>query len=567
MVLAPMVGSEVTPPARPRARIRTGLAALGIAVATVAVYAPVRDYPFLSWDDPVYIADNPNLRAPLGAASIARAFTEPYEANWIPLTWISLHIDAALFGIEPAVFHVENALLHLAAALVLLFALARATGSVGASAFVAAVFALHPVHVESVAWASQRKDCLSGLFFALAIAAHFRNASAPSRARLVAVWLAGGAAMLAKPVAVMLPVALLLLDAWPLRRLGFDPFEGELDGPRLRRALVEKLPLFAIAGLATVLTVLAQRTAGSIELLQLPVSWRVMNALWNYVAYLGMAFWPTDLVYYYPWPLVSVLPWRAGIALVALVGLLVAALHAARRERAVLVGVLWYGVMLLPVVGFVQVGMQARADRYLFWPIFGLALAVAFGVRSALGTSRAAQRAAAVAGVAVVCALAVQSAAQLEHWRSGLALYTRAFEVDEDNYFARAALGTELVREGREEEAIDHYRAAIALRPRWFQPHRDLGRLLLLRGELEAADVALARAIELEPGEAEAYALRADLLLRSGRPAQAAMVLDAGIARVGPGRNVELSGMRAVLSEFAPGEIEEAGAVDSEAVR
>jgi len=535
MVLAPMVGSEVTPPARPRARIRTGLAALGIAVATVAVYAPVRDYPFLSWDDPVYIADNPNLRAPLGAASIARAFTEPYEANWIPLTWISLHIDAALFGIEPAVFHVENALLHLAAALVLLFALARATGSVGASAFVAAVFALHPVHVESVAWASQRKDCLSGLFFALAIAAHFRNASAPSRARLVAVWLAGGAAMLAKPVAVMLPVALLLLDAWPLRRLGFDPFEGELDGPRLRRALVEKLPLFAIAGLATVLTVLAQRTAGSIELLQLPVSWRVMNALWNYVAYLGMAFWPTDLVYYYPWPLVSVLPWRAGIALVALVGLLVAALHAARS--------------------------------YLFWPIFGLALAVAFGVRSALGTYRAAQRAAAVAGVAVVCALAVQSAAQLEHWRSGLALYTRALEVDEDNYFARAALGTELVREGREEEAIDHYRAAIALRPRWFQPHRDLGRLLLVRGELEAADVALARAIELEPGEAEAYALRADLLLRSGRPAQAAMVLDAGIARVGPGRNVELSGMRAVLSEFAPGEIEEAGAVDSEAVR
>jgi Flp pilus assembly protein TadD len=505
-----MVGSEATPPAR----AGVWAAAFGIALATLAVYAPVRDYPFLSWDDVEYVERNPNLREPLGAASVVRAFGEKYESNWIPLTWLSLHLDARLFGISPAVYHVENALLHLAAALVLLFAFARTTGSVAASAFAAGVFALHPLHVESVAWVAQRKDCLSGLFFALAIAAHFRYARAPTPARLAAVWVAGACAMLAKPVAVMLPIALLLLDVWPLRQL-----EG--TGASLRKRAVLQAPLFAMALLAGGLTVLAQRSAGSLELLQIPLLWRVMNALWNYVAYLGMALWPSGLAFYYTWPLDGWLPWKAGLSSIAVVALVLAAARAARSERAVLVGVLWYLAMLLPVVGFVQVGMQGRADRYMFWPLFGLALAVAFGARAWAAGDALRRRLVASAGAVALLALAFASAAQVGYWRSGLALYGRALEVTEGNFFAHWSLARELARLGREAEAEPHYEDAIRLRPRWLHPRRDLGRLLLRRGDLEGAERQLTAAVRLAPGDPEAHRLLAETLVRSGRPAAA----------------------------------------------
>jgi Flp pilus assembly protein TadD len=543
-----MVGSEATP----LDRARVWAVALGIALVTLAVYAPVRDYPFLSWDDVEYVEQNPNLRAPFGPASIARAFGEKYESNWVPLTWISLHLDAALFGIDPAVYHVENALLHLAAALVLLFALARATGSVGASAFVAGVFALHPLHVESVAWVSQRKDCLSGLLFALAVLAHVRFAQAPSRGRLLAVWLCGAAAMLAKPVAVMLPIALLLLDGWPLRRLGAGISRATVDRAALREAVVEKLPLFGMALLAGVLTLLAQRSAGSLELLQIPVWWRVMNALWNYVAYLGMAVWPTGLAYYYTWPLDAWLPWKAGASLVALVVLALGVLRAARTERAVLMGALWYVAMLLPVVGFVQVGMQGRADRYMFWPLVGLAIAVAFGTRAAVAGSALWSRVAATTGVVVLGALAAGSAAQLDHWRSGIALYSRALEVTQGNFFAQWSLGAELIRQGRGDEADGHLREAIRLRPRWFHPRRDLARLLLLRGNLAAAEIELAQAIALEPREPELHALLAETLLRGGRSREAVRALDVGIGAVAPERRAPLAGMRSAIEQDEP---------------
>jgi tetratricopeptide (TPR) repeat protein len=538
-----MVGSEATPPAR----ARVWAAAFGIAIATLAVYAPVRDYPFLTWDDIEYVEQNPNLREPLGLASVARAFGEKYESNWIPLTWISLHVDAALFGIDPAIYHVENALLHLATALVLLFAFARATGSVGASAFAAGVFALHPLHVESVAWVAQRKDCLSGLFFALAVAAHLRigAAAAPSRARLVAVWLAGGCAMLAKPVAVMLPIALLLLDAWPLRRIGFERAS-------IGRRLLEKAPLFAMAVLVGVLTVLAQRNAGSIELLQIPVSWRVMNALWNYSAYLGMAVWPSGLAFYYTWPLDEWLAWKAGVSLLAIVGLGLAAAWAARFERAVLVGLLWYGLLLLPVVGFVQVGMQGRADRYMFWPLFGLALSVAFGVRALVSNDELRRRLAAGVGAAVLVAFALASSAQLSSWQSGLTLYARALEVTDDNFFAHWALASELIRADRADEAGAHYEEAIRLRPRWFHPRRDLGRLLLRRGDLDGAERALAAAVILGPGEPVPHALLVEVLLRAGRPTEATRALDHAIASVPSDERDRFIAMRAAIAANQP---------------
>jgi len=503
----------------PRARA-IAAAAAAIALATFAVYAPVASHPFLHWDDDVYVGDNPNLREPFGLTSIARAFAAPYESNWIPLTWISLHADAAIFGLDPAAYHLENVALHVLASLVLLFAFARATGSLGASAFAAGVFALHPLHVESVAWVSQRKDCLLGLFCALAIAAHLRFARAPSRARYVATFAATFAALASKPTAVALPLVLLALDGWPLGR-------GARDLAAWRRLALEKLPLFALAALASVATVLAQRNAGSLELLQIPFAWRAMNALWNYLAYLGMAAFPSGLAYYYPWPLDPALPWRAAAGGVALALAFALCARAIDRAPALLAGFAIYVATLLPVVGFVQVGMQGRADRYMYLPLLGLALALSFGVRELVRGSRAARRAAAALAAAALVACAFASAKQVRVWRSDRALFERALAVTTGNFFAHWSLGGALEREGERARAIDHYREAIALRPRWYHPHVSLARALGSEGDLDGAALALARAAELRPYAAEPAVLLAELELARGDPDAA----EAAIAR------------------------------------
>ncbi|MEZ4218067.1 MAG: hypothetical protein R3E88_16395 [Myxococcota bacterium] len=516
--------------AEPRARAhpvdarRLALAAAAIAIATVAVYAPVASHPFLHWDDDVYVLQNPHLREPLGLASVARAFAQPYESNWIPLTWISLHVDAALFGLSPAAFHVENALLHLATSLVLLVAFARATGSVGASAFAAGVFALHPLHVESVAWVAQRKDCLMGLFFALGVAAHFRYARAPGARRYAATCAATAAALAAKPAAVAMPLVLLALDGWPLGR-------GARDLARWRALAVEKLPLLALAALAGAATVVAQRNAGSLELLQIPFAWRAMNASWNYLAYLGAAVWPSGLAFYYPWPLDASLPWKAGAGLLALSLAFALAARAIDRAPALLAGLAIYVVALLPSVGFVQVGMQGRADRYMYLPLLGLALAAAFGARALARGSRAATRALAAAAVAALVAFAFASAQQVRFWRGDRALYARALAVTSGNFFAHWAMGGELERAGDRDGAIAHYREAIALRPRWYHPHVSLGRALGSAGDAAGAEAALRRAAELRPQAAEPALALAELALARGAVGEADDELARAIAR------------------------------------
>jgi len=540
-----MVGSQTTTPDRTSLLV----AAFAIAIATLTVYAPVADFPFLSWDDVEYVEQNPNLREPLGWPSVVRAFTEKYESNWIPLTWLSLHLDAAVFGIDPAVYHVENALLHGLTALVLLFAFAHATGRVAPSAFAAAVFVLHPLHVESVAWVAQRKDCLSGLFFALAVAAHLRFAGGAGVGGRLAVFGAGVCAMLSKPTAVMLPVALLLLDFWPLHRL---------DRGTLLARVREQVPLFAAAGLAGVFTVLAQRSAGSIELLQLPFLWRAMNGAWNYLAYLGMAIWPVDLAFYYTWPLDAALPWKAGIALVAFVALTLAAFRATLVERlepggagrAVWIGWLWYVALLLPVVGFVQVGMQGRADRYMYWPLYGLALAVGYGGHAWVADQRWKQRVAMALAGGVLLALGFSAHAQVHHWRSGLALYGRAVDVTEGNFFAHWALAGELERTGGS-GAETHYEQAIRLRPRWFHPHRDYGRWLAGEGEFARAAQELKIAADLQPTDAAVLGLLARVLISAGRPDKALTALDRGLGAVAPNERAALGALREELARAA----------------
>jgi tetratricopeptide (TPR) repeat protein len=455
------------------------LIALGLAAATLAVYQEVRHHEFVSFDDDYYIVDNAALREGLTGASLLRAFTTPYATNWTPLTSISYQIDFALYGLDARGYLLTNAVLHALAAALLFAALERLTGALGRSAFVAAVFALHPLHVESVAWASERKDVLSGVFFALALLGYARYAERTgSRARLLLVALALALGLLAKPMLVTLPFVLLLLDWWPLGRLR----RGEA-----RRCLVEKLPLLALAAAAAAITYLVQSGQGAMPGNPPPLPDRARNALHAAGAYLGQTFWPAGLAVFYPYPPSQGSQVRLAAELALLLGISAVALALARSRGYLLVGWLWYLGMLVPVSGLVQVGLQARADRYTYLPQVGIAIALAWGACDLAARGAAGRRALAALGVLCVAALAVATRVQLGHWRDTRALFEHAAAVTAGNYLAYKVLGDEAMRDGDPEAALRLYSQSLFLKPDYAETHLELARLHGGRGRPQEA--------------------------------------------------------------------------------
>ena len=497
------------------------LIALLLAALTLAVYAPVRNHSFVDYDDHIDILDNPNLREGLGLKSIARSFAQPYHSNWIPLTYLSLRLNYTLHGLEPAGYLLANVGLHLASTLLLFYALARMTGAVGRSAFVAAVFAVHPLHVESVAWAAERKDVLCGFFWMLALLAYARYVEKPgSRARYAGVAASLSLALLAKPMAVTLPFALLLLDYWPLGRLRTDASRRLPDPSRLLRAVVEKLPLLALATAASAIAFTVQQASGTMNSLTgraLPLSLRLANATYAYAIYLADGFWPRDLAVFYPHPLDSLSTLQVGGSLLLIAALSAAAISQAAARPYALVGWLWYLGTLVPVVGLVQIGTQARADRYMYLPLVGLALIVAWGTVDAVGPRRRVAKWLPAAGAAAVLALAGAASLQLRHWRDSLSLFERAVAVTERNYVAQHRLGAALVRVGRLEEARDHYVASLRIAPRRFAPHFELAQFSQRLGDWEAAADHYGKAVGFDSGHARARAGWGLALLRLGR--------------------------------------------------
>jgi len=512
--------------------------AAAVAVAAFLLYLPALGHEFLNYDDDLYLTRNPHLRLGLSRAGLAWAFTTSHGANWFPLTWISWLLDYQIWGLDARGFHLTNILLHAASTALLYGVLARLTGAVGRSAFVAGVFALHPVHVESVAWAAVRKDVLSGLFWMLALWAYVRYAERPSWRRYlpVAAFLALG--LMAKPMLVTLPFVLLLLDYWPLRR----------------RALVEKLPLFALSAASSVVTYRVQSAAGAVQggdVYPLPV--RLLNALLSYVAYLRQAFWPSDLAVFYPHRGAD-LPRAAALGAGLLLAVVTAVAFGRRRSRPyLLVGWLWFLGTLVPVIGLAQVGTQAHADRYLYLPLIGLSIAVAWTGRDVLAARW--PRAPLAFGAAALAALALVSVRQVAYWRDSAALFTRALEVTRENAVAHLNLGLALAdrreyaearrhleeairihpasgaahgvlaevlaREGRREEAVERFRTALRLDPTLSRVHNGLGRALLEGGEVEEAAAHFREALRLDPAYAEAHSNLGAALLRGGSFAEA----------------------------------------------
>lgn len=435
-----------------------------LVLATLALYNSVVHHPFVNFDDDRYVTDNAHVMAGLHWSTVRWAFTSFDEANWHPLTWLSHALDCQLFGLNPAGHHYTNVLLHAANTLLLFWVLWRATGATGPSLMVAALFAVHPVNVESVAWVAERKNLLSMLFFLLALWAYQRYVQKPGVGRYAAVAGAFACGLMAKPMVITLPFVLLLWDFWPLRRIA----DGNAPATNIPRfsflwLAVEKVPLLLLSAVSAVVTVKAQKAGDAIgSIVQYPLSARLENAIVAYARYVGKAIWPTRLTPIYPHPGTSLKMWEpmaAAVLLFAITALTVAA----KRHRYLLVGWLWFLGTLVPMIGLVQVGTQAMADRYAYLPFIGLFIMLAWLVAEWSEEWYIPGSWLAAAGAVCVLALALVAHRQIGYWADNLALWSHAVQAEPGSFIAEDNLGGALLEAGRYNEAMQHFHAAVAI--------------------------------------------------------------------------------------------------------
>jgi Tfp pilus assembly protein PilF len=474
------------------------LIAFGIALVILVggIYGQVARNGFIDYDDPAYVTENPVVRSGLTMDTIAWAFRTGYHANWHPLTWVSHALDYELFGLKPAGHHLVSAGLHAANAVLLLLALHALTGALWRSAVVAALFAVHPLHVESVAWVAERKDVLSTLFGMLVLLTYARHVARPSSATraLMPIFFALG--LMAKPMIVTLPFVLLLLDIWPLRRW---------NRLVLPLALIrEKSPLFALAAASSLVTWLVQERGGAMTALEILPFWaRIGNAAMAYVAYLARSLWPQDLVVLYP---VDFAPPAGKVlgACVILAAITWAVLAARRRAPYLATGWLWYAGTLVPVIGIVQVGVQSSADRYTYLPLVGIFIMIAWGLPDLFGAARAARVAMATSGALAIVACSYVSWRQVGLWRDSETLFNHALKSTTGNYVIHSNLGGVLLREGRDAEAVVHLEEARRISPIHVPTLSNLGVAAMRQGKLDEAEALLHETLRLNPSHVEA---------------------------------------------------------------
>jgi tetratricopeptide (TPR) repeat protein len=493
-----------------------------LLAAIFAVYSQVRSYDFVQYDDPGYITDNSHVRAGLTAGGFAWAFTSAGVDNWFPLTFLSHMADCQLFGLRAGWHHLTNVWLHALATVLLFVVLKRLTGARWPSAFVAMLFALHPLHVESVAWVAERKDVLSACFWCLTLWCYAGYVRRPGTGRYLLVLAVFLLAVMAKPMVVTLPFVLLLLDVWPLRR---DLHAG---------LLWEKLPLIAISAAASLVTYLVQRHFGAVVAVSgAPVALRVENALVSYVAYIVNMFWPSALAVLYPYP--RALPlWQSAGA-----GLLLAAISLAvgrqfRRRPYLAVGWCWYLGTLVPVIGLVQVGMQSRADRYTYLPMVGLSIMLAWGAAEAVERRPRFKGAALAAAAAAGIACLAVTWSQIQYWASSETLFRRATEVTRGNYVMLNNLAEWYAQLGRFAEAREEAAEALRANPGYLLAHVNLATALSKLGNTAGAELEYRRALALDQSSAEAHSGLGTVLVGERRTAEALQEMQAAV-RLKPG--------------------------------
>jgi len=462
-----------------------------LVAAIFAVYSQVRSYGFVHYDDPTYITENSHVRAGFTAEGFAWAFTSAGVDNWFPLTWLSHMADCQLFGLQSGWHHLTNVLLHALATLLLFAAVTRLTGARWPSAFVALLFAVHPLHVESVAWIAERKDVLSACFWFLTLWCYARYAERPGAVRYALVLLAFAGGLMSKPMVVTLPFVLMLLDVWPLRR-----------GWRIR----EKLPLMAMAACVALVTYLVQRNFGAVVTLAgAPAGLRVENALISYAAYIGDLFWPAGLAVLYPYPHAIPL-WQAAAAFIFLGAISLTVARQFRSRPYLAVGWCWYLGTLVPVIGLVQVGLQSRADRYTYIPLVGLSIMLAWGLAEAV-ERRPRIRMGIVAGaVAAGAACLVVTWFQVRYWASSDSLFLRATQVTSGNYIMHTNLAERYLEQGRLEDARSEATEALSINSAHMLAHVNLATALSRLGQPGDAELEYRKALSLDPSNAQAHA-------------------------------------------------------------
>ncbi|MFA6147284.1 MAG: tetratricopeptide repeat protein [bacterium] len=499
-----------------------------LAVMVVAIYWQVGSFPFILLDDEPLLLKNPALQGGLTMEGVRWAFTTDMDAGWIPLTWLSRMLDVTLFGMNAGGHHLVNVLLHLLNTLLLFRVLREATGKTWGSGFVAALFAVHPLHVESVAWVTERKDVLAAFFWMLSLGAYVRYAARPGAARYGAVVLFFALGLLSKPIVVTLPFVLLLLDYWPLRRLWPSP--DSPDGPPSGfspatpgRLVLEKLPLFFLSAAISVITYSSQKGIGAVTPFDSNPLWaRAGNAVQSYVLYLRKAVWPSDLAIFYPHPGTNLVPWKTVAAGLVLCLATAWVIRNVRGRRWLAVGWFWYLGMLVPVIGLVQVGGNAMADRCAYLPMIGIYLIAAWGAGELAARFKVPDPATAAA--AFVCLLALTTCAwvQAGYWRGSDPLFRRALEVTKENWLAHGSLGLNASLAGRDGEAEVHYREALRIRPYLPDVHNGLGEVLDRQGRTEEAIPNFREELRIQPRFVPAFYNLGVACYRTGKVEEAA---------------------------------------------
>ena len=482
------------------------LICLALLILTALVYGQTRHFDFINYDDPVEVSQNQHARSGITADSLKWAVTSIEAAYWMPLTRVSHLIDSSIFGMWAGGHHLANLFYHYLATLLLFVFLYQGTRSRWPSAFVAAVFALHPLHVESVAWISERKDVLSAVFWFLTCWLYIRYVERPALSRYLLVFCSLILGLLSKPMVVSLPFVLLLLDLWPLRRLDLTNFNARELLTSVLKLAREKIPFFIAVLAAAVVTYVAQKHEGAVgDIGAVSLGARLQNALVSYLIYLVQSFWPTRLAVFYPYP-ETVPIWQLLVAISVIVSITVVVCKWGFRSPYLITGWCWYLGTLVPVIGFVQVGAQAHADRYMYLPMVGILIMLAWSIEDVVLRWPRMRLFAATAAVIVCACLAITSAIQLSYWRNSESLFEHALLVTKDNYMAQANLGSYLVEtHQRLPEAVDHLKAAVQIRPEFVEAHTSLGAALSEIGAVPEAVSQLRTAIGLRPDFAPAH--------------------------------------------------------------
>jgi tetratricopeptide (TPR) repeat protein len=528
------------------------LICLLLVLVTLALYRPVTNHAFINFDDDQYITDNFHVKAGLTWPGIVWAFQSGYADNWHPLTWISHMLDCQLYGLNPAGHHLTNLLFHIANTLLLFLFLSRTTETIWRSGFVAALFACHPLHVESVAWVAERKDVLSTFFWLLTLLAYARFVeeskvqSPKSKVFYLVALLMFACGLMSKPMVVTLPFVLMLLDFWPLQRF---------NASTLQLLFAEKIPLFALSLASSVITFLVQRAGGAVSTLDtVPLSFRFANAAMSYLRYISKTFWPADLAVFYPPPT----HWPPELVIASMLFVLACSvlfIRLARRHPYLFVGWFWYLGTLMPVIGLVQVGLQSLADRYMYIPGIGLFIAVVWGFNALLSAWPQKKWIASAVGIVALTGCLADTWTQLKYWQNSITLFSHAKAVTSNNYAAdshlgeafdeigqfdkavaflkessrinphyargESELGATLADEGKLPEAIGCFRRAVQLRPKDAMLRYNLGTALLSSGQLTEAAAQFTNALQLSPDSAGAHINLGLVFLRQGKTAEA----------------------------------------------